>query len=249
MRGVASDYFDDVERSVSKKGKRKGKKQHNLSLKTIEPITDNQAKAFDEFFNDYHLILHGHAGTGKTFIALYLALDEVINDNIFNNVTVIRSTVPTRDIGFLPGKINEKISAYETPYTAIVNKLFNRGDAYEILKSKGVINFIPSSFLRGTTLDDSIVIIDECQNMTDPELHTIITRLGDNSKLILCGDFRQNDLQREHTGIFKIMDILKKVEDFRRIEFGIEDVVRSGLVKDYLVARNDFEQGNNTSKD
>lgn len=218
--------------------------KNNLSLKQVTPKTKNQEIVFRDFSNGKNLLIHGLPGTGKSFVSLYLALSEIDDFKTYHNVTIIRSVVPSRDMGFLPGNIKEKSKIYELPYQAICNELYGRGDAYEILKSKGIIDFQTSSFLRGLTLDHSIIIVDECQNMTFQELSTIITRTGQNARIIFCGDYRQTDLKfnDEKRGILDFMNILHKMNKyFTSIEFNEEDIVRSGLVKDFIIKKAAFE--------
>jgi len=206
----------------------------NLSLQEIEPLTKNQLKVFE---SDKHLVLHGVAGTGKTFISSYLAFDDIMK-NDKEKLIIIRSAVPTRDIGFLPGNEKEKASVYEEPYKDICIELFQRGDAYELLKTKNVVHFMTTSFIRGTTLRDAVVLIDECQNMTLHELDSIITRIGENCRVIFCGDFRQSDLG--HNGLSEFLRILKAMNMFDLIEFETVDIVRSEFVKRYIIARTDL---------
>lgn len=225
--------------------------KNNLSLKQVSPKTKNQEIVFRDFSNGKNLLIHGLPGTGKSFVSLYLALSEIEDFKTYHNITIIRSVVPSRDMGFLPGSIKEKSKIYELPYQAICNELFGRGDAYEVLKSKNVIDFQTSSFLRGLTLDHSIVIVDECQNMTFQELSTIITRIGQNSRIIFCGDYRQTDLKYndERQGIFEFMSILKKMNKyFTSIEFTEEDIVRSGLVKDFIIKKTQHDDYINANK-
>lgn len=204
----------------------------NFTLKQIEPLTRGQLEVFE---SEKHLMLHGCAGTGKTFISLYLALDD-IEKTLYNKVIIIRSAVSTREIGFLPGTESEKARIYEQPYIGIFQELFERGDdPYGQLKAKGVVEFMTTSYLRGITLENAIIIVDECQNMTFHELDSIITRVGHNCRIIFCGDFFQSDLKVN--GIRKFMDILQKMHEFDFIEFGIQDIVRSDLVKNYLVTK------------
>jgi phosphate starvation-inducible protein PhoH len=220
------------------------KNKTNFILKDIEPITKNQDLVFRDFSNGKNILIHGLPGTGKSFISLYLALSEIENYKSYKNITIIRSVVPSRDMGFLPGSIKEKSKIYELPYQAICNELYGRGDAYECLKNKGIIDFQTSSFLRGLTIDNSIVIVDECQNMTFQELSTIITRTGNNARIIFCGDYRQTDLKlgSEKQGIFDFMDILRNMTRyFSCVEFQIEDIVRSGLVKDFIIKKTHLE--------
>lgn len=244
------DFYHSIEVSEEIKHRRSKQKKRlkqikTISLSKIEPKTTNQELAFNSFFSNKNLLLHGVAGTGKTFISLYLALYEVLyGQNFLKNVTLVRSAVPTRDMGFLPGNEKQKQEAYELPYKKIVSDLFDRGDSYGILKTKNIITFMTTSYIRGITLDDRIVIVDECQNMTFHELDSIITRLGDNSKIIFCGDYRQSDFMgtKENSGIKSFMKILKKMKRFDFIEFEYDDIVRSGLVKDYIITKDEYKK-------
>ena len=217
--------------------------QRGMKLANIVPKTLTQQETFDSYDEGNHLLLHGMAGTGKTFISLYLALDEIFSnqgeDNCYDNITIVRSVVPTRDIGFLPGKESDKIGVYEEPYKAICNELFGRGDAYEILKHKHLVQFMCTSFVRGLTLNNSIVIVDEVNNMNFHELDSLITRIGDNCRVIFCGDFRQSDLvkRQDKEGLIQFMKIIDRLSNFDHIEFTEEDIVRSLLVKEYIIAR------------
>lgn len=209
-----------------------------LKIRDIDAITDNQGKAFDFYDDGKHLMLHGVAGTGKTFLAMYLALESVFKRE-YQRVVVVRSVVPTRDMGFLPGNQKEKQRVYEQPYQAITTELFNRGDAYDILKGKAMVDFISTSFVRGVTLDNCIVIVDECQNMTFHELDSVITRMGENCRVMFCGDYRQTDLLRdnEKAGLRDFMRIIDSMHHFETVEFTEDDIVRSALVKEYIMAK------------
>ena len=230
------------ERRFSKQHKASYEEQNHIRLSRIEPITANQKKTFETFETGKNLLLYGTAGTGKTFISLYLALHEVISGySDYRKVVIVRSVVPTRDMGFLPGTAKEKSFVYEAPYHAICSELINRGDAYEILKKKNIVEFMTSSFVRGITLRDCIVVVDEFQNMTDDELHSVITRVGDNCKVVFCGDCRQNDLKKETTGFHKFLQILSTMRSFGIVEFNIDDIVRSETVKEYIIKREQYE--------
>ena len=214
-------------------------KKVNFKLKIINPLTKAQSLTF-EAFQDSHLLLHGMAGTGKTFISLYLAIDEVMQqDSPYKKIYLIRSTVPTRDQGFLPGSVKEKMKVYEEPYYGICSELFGRGDAYEILKQKNLIEFMSTSFVRGTTFNDAIVILDEFSNATFHELCSIITRVGRSTKIIFCGDVRQSDLinSNDRNGALNFMKILNEMPSINSVQFDIEDIVRSGLVKEFLITQ------------
>ena len=204
----------------------------NFYLKEIEPLTKSQLAVFE---SNKHLMLHGCAGTGKTFISLYLALDDLQKEE-HDRIVLVRSAVPTREMGFLPGTEDEKSKVYENPYVNIMQELFSRGDnPYGQLKQKGIISFLTTSYIRGTTFNDSVVIVDECQNMTFHELDSIITRVGRNCRIIFCGDFFQADLR--NNGLNDFMKIIKSMAEFDFIEFGINDIVRSDFVKSYLVQK------------
>ena len=218
------------------------RKRMDLTLKKINPLTSLQGEAFRSFQTGQNLLLHGVAGTGKTFVALYLALD-LFMENLyrpdFDKIHIMRSVVPTRSMGFLPGSLEEKIEVYESPYKSIFSELFGSADAYNMAWQKEIIEFTTTSYLRGETFNDCILVVDECQNMNMHELDSIITRLGENSRIIFAGDFRQSDFKSnwEKNGILDFKFILSAMELFDVIEFGIDDIVRSALVKDYIIAK------------
>jgi phosphate starvation-inducible protein PhoH len=212
----------------------------NFNLKRVHPLTDNQKKTFDAFHSGKHLMLHGMAGTGKTFLSMYLAIKDLIGGTSEQEkIYIVRSVVPTRDMGFLPGSQKEKMKVYEAPYYAICSELFERGDAYDILKQKNAIEFMSTSFVRGTTLNNCYVIVDEINNMTFHELDSVITRIGKNCRVIFCGDFRQSDLSREQerNGLKEFIKVIDRLSDFDYIDFLEADIVRSKLVKEYIIAR------------
>ena len=213
-------------------------------MKVIEPLTENQKGFFEAYDNSKIMMLLGVAGTGKTYIALYHALEEVLNKNsVYEKVIIVRSAVPSREIGHLPGDEKEKTEVYQQPYITICQDLFDRSDAYQRLTEQKAVQFMITSFIRGTTLDNAIILVDECQNMTDMELNSIITRVGERSKIIFCGDFRQTDLYKktDMSGLKKFMVIADMMPSFKTFEFGVEDIVRSELVKEYIIARLKYE--------
>ncbi len=216
-----------------KNGKARGKSTTGLGdMARIEPLTDNQGLVFD---SNKNICLNGCAGTGKSFISTYLALLDIMVENQYSKLIYIRSAVSTRNIGFLPGKREEKVEVYERPYEDFATELFGRGDAYSILKQKGIIEFLDTSFLRGTTISDSAIIIDECQNMTYHELDSILTRVGKNCRVFLCGDYFQSDLGAN--GLENLHKVLNAMNSFDFVEFGTDDIVRSGFVKEYILAK------------
>jgi len=215
-------------------------------LVDIEPLNDNQKRLFKSYKSGKHLVAYGVAGTGKTFISLYNSISDVLSDTTpYEHIYLVRSLVATREIGFLPGDHEDKADIYQIPYKNMVKYMFQMpSDAdfemlYGNLKSQDSIKFWSTSFLRGTTLDNSIVIVDEFQNLNFHELDSIITRIGENSKICFCGDASQSDLVKtnDRNGIVDFMNILRKMPSFDIIEFGINDIVRSGLVKEYLTAK------------
>ncbi len=215
-------------------------------LRTFEPLTDNQKAFFDAYKRgDYFVALHGVAGTGKTFCALYKALEEVLDkSNPFKKIIVVRSAVQSREIGHLPGDVTEKMEIYQQPYRQICETLFGRKDAWDRLEEQGYIEFISTSFIRGMSFDDAIIIVDEMQNMTFEEIDTVMTRVGYRSKIVWCGDYRQTDLNKKKndvSGILKFFDIAYHMGAFTKIEFTVDDIVRSSLVKDYILAKLRYE--------
>ena len=214
--------------------KKPNNNKSNLSLKDIYAMNDKQDLVLKSKRN---LILTGSAGTGKTYLASYLGFKALMRDE-FDKVLYIRSAVPTRDIGFLPGTEKEKMEVYTKPYVDICQELFSCGTAYQSLEREGRIGFEPTSFVRGRTFRSSFVIVDECQNMTLHELDSIITRLDDDSKIIFCGDTNQADLI--NNGFHVFYNIIKSMSEFDTVQFGIEDVVRGGIVKEYLIRKEKY---------
>ena len=223
---------------------KKNKEVNMNDLVVIKPITDNQKVVFSTWKKGLNQFLFGAAGTGKTFISLYLALQEIMDlKKPADKVILVRSLIPTREIGFLPGDEEDKAALYQVPYRNMVQFMFEMPNEqafnglYDKLKSQGSLYFLSTSFLRGLTFDNSIIIVDECQNLNFHELDTIITRVGQDSKIVFCGDFGQTDLVRnnEKNGLHDFMRILEEMKEFNCTEFTIGDIVRSGFVRSYLI--------------
>ena len=209
-------------------------------MEEVEPVTANQRKAVEAYDGGDSLVLAGSAGTGKTFIALSLALEDVLDKEVpYDKLVIVRSIVPTRDIGYLPGDEEEKKDAYTGPYRSICAELFQNADAWTKLKQAGTVQFMSTSFIRGMTISNAIVVLDEMQNLTFHELDSIITRVGDNCKFIMCGDYYQSDFTKEtdKTGILKFLSIIEQLKNFTVVEFGWEDIVRSDFVRDYIMTK------------
>jgi len=244
---IIEKHFDDLKQEPIKQTPTASNriKMRIEDLKTFSPLTDNQRAFFDAYkLGDYFMMLSGSAGTGKSFIALYKALEEIMcRGNSFNQVLIIRSAVQTRDVGYLKGSLEEKTSIYESPYEQIAATLFGKKDAYQRLKEQGYIEFNTTTAIRGMSFDNSIVIVDEMQNMTWGELSTVITRIGHQSKIIFVGDTKQNDLTKksnEVSGMFEFLKVAESMPEFTRIHFTPDDIVRSSLVKSWIMACEKF---------
>jgi len=223
---------------------KKNKEINHTNLVTIKSITDNQKLVFDSWKKGKNQFLFGAAGTGKTFISLFLALKDVLDlKKPYDKVVLVRSLIPTREIGFLPGDEEDKAALYQVPYQNMVQFMFEMqneqqfNNLYDKLKGQGTLYFLSTSFLRGLTFDNTIIIVDECQNLNFHELDTIITRVGQDSKIVFCGDFDQTDLvhNNEKNGLHNFLRILEEMDEFNCLEFSIGDIVRSGFVRSYLI--------------
>ena len=215
-------------------------------LWTIEPLTPSQEDVFNAFAEGKNLVLHGAAGTGKTYVSLYLALQAVLDPQTpYNKVYMVRSLVPTREIGFLPGDAEDKSDLYLIPYRNMVRYMFHMPDEasfkvlYDNLRGQETIDFWSTSFLRGVTLDKSIIIVDEFSNLNFHELDSITTRVGQDSRIIFSGDYSQSDLTKtnERTGVLDFMKIVQAMPSFACVEFDINDIVRSGFIREYLITK------------
>ena len=215
-------------------------------LRDIEPLTQNQKTLFDSYATGKNIVAYGVAGTGKTFITLYNALRDVLEEKTpYERIHIVRSLVATREIGFLPGDHEDKSYLYQIPYKDMVKYMFEMPSEadfemlYGNLKTQDTITFLSTSFIRGTTFDKSIIIVDEYQNLNYHELDSIMTRVGSDSKIMFCGDATQSDLVRtnERNGLIDFMKILRLMSSVDILEFGVEDIVRSGLVKEYILAK------------
>ena len=231
---------------LTAKQMRRKKPINTDAMVDIQPLTENQKKFFKSYEENKHIFAYGAAGTGKTFVGLYLALREVLDEiSPYEKVYIVRSLVATREIGFLPGDHDDKADIYQIPYKNMVKYMFEMPDdqsfdmLYGALKTQETIKFWSTSFLRGSTMDNCIILVDEMQNLSGHELDSIITRVGENCRIIFCGDVNQTDLikERERNGIFDFQNIIKSMPSFESIEFDINDIIRSGLCREYLLAK------------
>jgi len=209
-------------------------------LRTIDPVTESQKEAYAAWREGDNIAMVGTAGTGKTFLAMYLALEEIMDKSTpFDSLRIIRSAVPTREVGFLPGTIDEKLDAFTGPYRAAAADLFEDDRAYEKLVHNKYIQFESTSYIRGVTFDNTIVLVDEMQNLNFHELDSVMTRIGHCSKIIFCGDYKQSDFKQmsDKQGINTFLGILEQLKHFSVVEFSWEDIVRSGLVRDYIMTK------------
>ena len=213
------------------------KKKQAYDLQRIKPLTPAQEHMFLAYEHGQHVVGYGSAGTGKSYVALYLALRDLLNYRTNKQALIIvRSAVPTRDIGFLPGTLEEKMAVYEQPYADIFADLLGVPDAYDEQKRYGGVEFHTTSFLRSLTWNDCIIVVDECQSMTFHEINSVVTRVGENSRVILLGDFSQTDLLHERSGMAKMLRVAEKMHEFTLVKFNNDDIVRSPFVKAWLIA-------------
>lgn len=238
------EFLSEMNYNNTEAKKEGPKKRFTLhDLKTIRPMNETQREFFESYVMGANVIGNGSAGTGKSFISLYLALSDVLDEEKpQEKVIIVRSAVPSREIGHLPGDMKEKMAVYEEPYKDIVSSLLRKAKAYDDMKDAGKIEFMPTSFVRGLTWDNAVVVIDEAQSMTFHEVNSVITRIGDNSRLIICGDIAQNDLitkKQDQSGFNRMLAIASKMSNFDIVSFTRNDIVRSKFVREWICATED----------
>lgn len=236
-------YLQEINHAAIKEGPR-SKKWSIHDVKAIKPKTDTQADLFESYFQGNNIVASGFPGTGKTYISMWLALNTILSeDHPQTKLVIVRSAVASREIGFLPGSKEEKMEPFEAPYKDIMHDLVGKSRAYEDMVDAGKIEFMPTSYLRGLTWDNCVVVVDEIQNLSFMETHTVMTRLGKNSRLIVCGDVSQNDLagkRFEETGMGSFLKVAQNMKSFDIIEFTKHDVVRSGFVRDWIISKEEL---------
>jgi predicted ribonuclease YlaK len=243
-----TQLLDSNAQAIKEGGKRKKWSLHDLKI--IKPMTTPQEDMMKIFFSDVdaHICAYGSAGSGKTLCALYLALTEVLNpESDYDKIIIVRSAVTSRDLGYTPGDLDEKMSLFEVPYKDILGFLCGRASTYDDMKEAGIIKFMSSSYVRGLTWDNAIVIVDECQNYNWHEINSILTRTGEGTRLMMCGDITQNDLNKKKTdvsGMTKFLEVIKNVPDFHPVYFTSNDIVRSKFVKSWIKACEEYDKTN-----
>jgi phosphate starvation-inducible protein PhoH len=238
------EFLSEMNFSNTEAKKAGPKKRYSIhDLKAINPLNEAQRQLFEAYIMGSNVVASGSAGTGKSFCALWLALNDVLDsEKPQNKIIIVRSAVATREIGHLPGSAEEKMEPYEAPYKDIVGDLLRKEKAYDDLKELGKIVFMPTSFVRGMTWDDAVVVVDEAQSMNSHELNSVITRVGKNTKIIICGDLAQNDLimkKHDQSGFVRMLSITNKMEEFDVVTFTRHDICRSAFVKAWICASED----------
>lgn len=216
------------------------KKWSKHDIRAIKPLTDNQHDMFRAYFQGSQICAHGSPGTGKTYLALYLALCDILDGNKpQNHLILVRSAVATRDVGFLPGTLEEKMASYEMPYKDIFADLFHRTSTYDDMKEQGFVRFMTTSFIRGLTWDNAIIVVDEGQNMTWHEINSVLTRVGTDSRVMFTGDLAQTDLNkssRDQSGMERFVRVAESMKEFSCIKFTTDDIIRSDFVRSWIIA-------------
>ncbi len=215
--------------------------KHGNELSVISKTQLGEQDSYDVALDDPHTYVTSNGLIHhNTFIAAYKALEEVMSkDNPFKQVVIVRSAVQTRDVGFLPGSLEEKNEIYQLPYIEICTTLFGRSDAYQRLVEQGVIRFITTTAIRGISIDDSVIVVDECQSMSWHELSTVVTRVGHRSKIIFSGDRGQNDLIKskyDQSGLGQFLNVSRTMSAFQEVIFTPDDIIRSSLTRDFIIA-------------
>jgi len=240
------DYLKAIGANIAAKTEGPQKKRWSVhDIKSIQPFTNHQQDFFQSYLQGSNVVAYGSAGTGKSFLALYLGLRDVIDrDMPQDHMVIVRSAVPSKEIGHLPGTVDEKMAVYESPYVDICSELFRRPSTYNDMKEAELIQFTPTSFVRGTTWNNALVVVDEVQNMTWHEINSVMTRLGSNSRVIITGDYNQNDLvnkRNETSGIARLVRTADRMTEFSNIIFTTDDIVRSEFVKSWIIASEQTE--------
>jgi phosphate starvation-inducible protein PhoH len=209
-------------------------------LKTIQPITDAQSQMFEQYLQGDNVVAYGCPGTGKTLLALYLAMCDILDQRTpYQRLIIVRSAVASRDQGYLKGTLEEKESVFETPYKDIFAFLFGRASTYEDMKKAGLIEFMSTSYVRGLTWDNCIVVVDEIQNCNWHEINSVVTRVGDDSKMVLAGDIKQTDLLKSNKdvcGMGHLLEVVERMDEMSSVQFTSDDIVRSAFVKAWIIA-------------
>jgi phosphate starvation-inducible PhoH-like protein len=174
----------------------------------------------------------GSAGTGKTYVAASYAAEKLYYRETSKIIVTRPNVEASRSLGFLPGELEEKYAPYLEPFEGVFIRAFGKS-LYELFKKRGQIDPRPLGFMRGATFDDAIVLVDECQNMTEKEFKLLLTRIGHNSKVIFSGDSRQVDIP--DSGLMSTIQRLQYIPSIEVVEFYPSDIVRSDLCKQIIL--------------
>lgn len=197
-------------------------------------LNESQTRCLSDWLSGNNLFLTGAAGSGKTWIAIYLSLLALMNREQ-SDLIIVRSLVPTRNIGFLPGGVADKAQPYMEIYEPIIlealSAFVSKNNNRDVMKTR--VHFENTSFLRGKTWDNSVILVDEIQNLNVHELHTVMTRVGKNSRIIACGDFFQTDIPKSQSCHDFMETAVAQLNLFSQVNFYSDDVVRSDFVKEW----------------
>ena len=242
LQGLLRVVTEDPE--VSLRGLVQSGRQRNFGKKTLAPKTVNQRRYLEAIEKHDMVFGVGPAGTGKTYLAVAMAISALVSKRV-NRIVLARPAVEAGErLGFLPGTLQEKVDPYLRPlYDALYDML--DPDKVDRYLEKSIIEIAPIAFMRGRTLNDAFVILDEAQNTTSEQMKMFVTRLGFNSKAVITGDITQIDLPNaQRSGLVEAIDILKNVEGIRFCYFDEGDVVRHHLVQRIIRAYDDAKGRN-----
>lgn len=229
VRNVAKPKREKVVKTIAVK-------DHLALVEKVVPMNETQRQMIFAFSQGLNIVAYGSAGTGKSYVGCALALEKLFKRQS-EKIVIVRSAVSSRSLGFLPGNLDEKADPYKAPYKQIINRLCGNGTAWDILIKKEMIEFITSSYVRGITIDNATVIVDEFQNCNQNEAMSILTRVGENCQVILLGDTKQTDLKKDESCFDWVMSVAQRMPRwFDLVHFYPKDIVRSGFCKDLIIA-------------
>ncbi|MBW7937072.1 MAG: PhoH family protein, partial [Flavobacteriales bacterium] len=231
-----NDAFFDKERSLDN-----GVILYGNDGLIIKSRTDNQSKLIEAIRQNDLVFAIGPAGTGKTYIAVAMAVKALKAKEVRRIILTRPAVEAGENLGFLPGDLNEKLSPYLQPLFDALRDMIP-AEKLKMYNESGVIQVAPLAYMRGRTLDNAFVILDEAQNATHNQMKMFLTRMGKSAKFIVTGDITQIDLPRnQRSGLPESMRLLEKIKGIQFVHFGEKDVVRHDLVRKILNAYNKYE--------